>query len=140
MKNTVILTIPFSFKGKDFTPSIKVDLDDFCKTSQSMEALCHVVATENNIGNYSYEYEVLQSSELHFSDATGIAKNYLSNGKFNLAGYKKDLSNIEILNTLQNIAKEVMGIEKLEDHKTLQLALQKAFEAGKENIINTSKK
>jgi len=138
MENTVILTIPFSFKGKNFTPSIKIDLDEFCKTNKNMEALYHIVATENNIDSYSYEYEVLHASAFHFSDATGMAKNYLSNGKFNLESYKEDISTIKILNTLQNIAKEVMNIDKLEDHKTLQLALQKAFEAGKQNIVNTS--
>lgn len=133
MKNTITLTIPFSFKGEEFAPSSKIDLDTFCQQDSSLDVLYHMVATENKIDNFSYQYEVLQASELQFSDAIGIAKNHLSNGTFNMEGFKKDLNEVQVLNIVQEIASEAMGIENLSEHKELKLALQQAYKAGKDS-------
>ena len=60
-KNTVKVTIPFSFKGIDYEPSCVIDLDAFILGDNGIESVFQIVASQNNIGNYSYEYEVLES-------------------------------------------------------------------------------
>ncbi len=131
MKNTITLTIPFSFKGEQYSPSTVIDLDQFCQHKPSLDSLAHTVATENDIGNYTYEYEVLLSSEYHFSDATGLAKKFLTDNNFDFESYRQALEETQTMATLQNIAKNNLGIENLEDHQDLLHALKQALEAGK---------
>ncbi|MEE9328386.1 MAG: hypothetical protein V3U71_13955 [Cocleimonas sp.] len=131
MKNTIKVTIPFSFKGIEHTPSSIIDLDIFIRGDQNLNSVFHLVANENKIDNYSYEYEVLQASSLHFSNATGLAEKHLTNRNFDFEGFKQILNEEQLLNTLQTIAKQTMNIENIEEHETLQLALEQAYQAGK---------
>ena len=133
MKNTIMLTIPFSFKGENHSPSSRIDLDIFCQQEQPLEALCHIVATENNIGNYSYEYEVLHASTLLFSDATGIAEYFLVENEFDLEGFRNGLREQQALIIFQKIVKNVLDIDNIEEHEPLISALQQAYDAGKDN-------
>lgn len=131
MKDTIKITIPFSFKGEDHSPSSIIDLDIFDQKKFTPETLAHMVATENKIGNYSYEYEVLQSSEQYFSEATGLAKKYLDETHFNFIAYKIEINQLQALATLQQIAKDSLGINDLENHPDILLALQQALDAGR---------
>jgi len=131
MKNTIKVTIPFSFKGVEYSPSSIINLNIFSQGEQTIDNVFHLVANENKIDNYSYEYEVLQASTLHFSDATGLAEAFVANGNFDLEGFKQSLNQEQLLNTLQTIAKQTMNIENFEEHETLKLALEQAYHAGK---------
>ena len=133
MKNSIKVTIPFSFKGIEYMPSSVIDLDVLVQGDQNINSIFHHVANENKIDNYSYEYEVLQSSPMHFSDATNFAEKFLSDGAFDLEGFKQGLIKRQQLKTLQTIAQETMGIENFEEHKALKLALEQAYLAGKNN-------
>lgn len=133
MKNTIKITIPFSFKGVAHTPSSIIDLDTFVLGDQTVDSLFHLVANENKIDNYSYEYEVLESSPKIFSEPTGIAGNFLSGNNFNLADFKQHCLKSDALDQLTIIAKKTMNIENLNDHKELKQALQQAYEAGENN-------
>lgn len=136
MKNTITVTIPFSFKGKEYKPSIKLDLDAYIKNSSSFDFLFHQLAAENQIDNYSYEYEVLESSPMFFSEATGIAEEFLSNDHFDLQGFIKKQSQKEKQKILNLIAKETLDIENLEAHESLNMALLKAYQAGASSSNN----
>ena len=133
MKNTITITIPFSFKGKEFKPSSKINLDDFCQQNHDFNLLYHVVATENKIDNYSYEYEVLQASTLLFSDAEGVAESFLVDGVFDLEGFCNNIGEYRILGIVQKIAKDVLDIDNIEEHEQLKQALQQAYHAGKDD-------
>jgi len=134
--NTLTVTIPFSFKGKEYKPTAIIDLDTYTRTNQDFNFLFHLVATENNIDRYSYEYEVLESSPLIFSQATGKAKQFLDGNHFDLEGYIAQRKNTEAQEILQNIASEILKIDKLEEKDPLYEALHKAYLAGRESIIN----
>lgn len=134
MKNSIKITIPFSFKGEDYTPFFIIDLDRYFHQKHRPEMLAHTVATENNIGNYSYEYEVLHSSEQHFSDATGLAEKYLTETSFDFIAYKLEQDQSQVLDTLQKIAKDTLSIDDLQNHPDLFQALKQALEAGKSNL------
>ena len=132
MKNTIKLTIPFSFKGESHTPSSVIDLDMFLRGDQNPQAIFQIVANDNKIGNYSYEYEVLESSPKIYSDPKGIACDFLSGGAFDFEGFEKCQNIAKALNTLQDIAKNTMKIDNLEEHEMLKQALLEAYEAGRD--------
>jgi len=131
MKNTVKVTIPFSFKGVEHKPSTVVDLDLFAQGEQTIDNIFHLVANENKIDNYSYEYEMLESAPVLFSEPTGVAGEFMSENYFDLEGFKQHLNEAQCFDTLKNIAKQTMGIDNLDDNPSLKVALQKAFDAGK---------
>ena len=129
--NKITVTIPFSFKGKDYKPSINLDLDHFSQTNGDFSRLFHQVATQNGIDNYSYEYEVLESSPIFFSQPTGLAKAFLiDEHNFDLSGFKEKTQENEIMEVIQTIAKKQLGIEDLENNKKLKQALIDAYHAG----------
>lgn len=131
MKNTIKVTISFSFKGVEYSPSSVIDLDAFILGDTNLDAIFQRVASDNKIDYYSYEYEVLESSPKVFSNPTGIAGDFLSDTTFDLEGFKQHQSNLEGLAILQKIVKDTMGIANLEENKALKSALLQAYNAGK---------
>ena len=55
MKNTITASIHFSFKGKNHTPSITIELDQYLVGGGTLPDLCMLTANENNHDLYSYE-------------------------------------------------------------------------------------
>ncbi len=134
MKNTIKITIPFSFKGVEHSPSSVIDLDIFILGEQSLNNAYQLVANENKIDNFSYEYEVLESSKKIFSDPTGFAVGFLSDDSFDLTGYKKQVSEYVTIDKVQGIALEFLNIDNLENHQDVKQALLEAYKLGKEDL------
>jgi len=130
MKNSITVTIPFSFKGVEHQPTAVVDLDSYTRSQLNLNQFFHLVATENGIDVYSYEYEVLESSTLIFSRAMGLAKEFLNGNSFDLDAFSNKLTEINTLKKLQAIASETLDINKLAEHEKLQQALLQAYQAG----------
>jgi len=132
MKNSIKVTIPFSFKGVEHKPSAIIDLDVFIQGEQTIDNTFQRVANENKIDNFSYEYEVLESSSKIFSDPTGIAGDFLSENDFDLEGFKQQLLSGNGLQKVQTIASNILNIDDLENNKDIKQALLEAYKAGKE--------
>lgn len=130
MKNSIVVTIPFSFKGEEFAPSSVINLDQFCEQGHKREALHQYVATKNKIDMYSYEYDVVESSTLQFSEPTGLATLFYKDGQFDLEAYKIHAEEVQLMMVLQDIALDVMGIADLEKHPDLKEALLRAYRKG----------
>lgn len=130
MKNTITVSIPFSFKGENYAPSIKIDLDEFVKTQKTFDSIVNLVARQNNIDPYSYEYEVLESSPLFFSEAGGVASQFLNDGQFDLNGFSQYVQQSRLEQLLQSIAQKHLGVEDLQSDIKLKQALQEAYNAG----------
>ena len=135
-KNTIKATIPFSFKGKEYSPSTIIDLDVYTRTNHDFSFLFHLVASENKIDRFSYEYEVLESSPILLSQPTGLAIQFLSENSFDFAGFINARKTMLVQETLQNIASEILQIDNLEENELINNALFKAYQAGKESIEN----
>ncbi len=138
MKNTITVTIPFSFKGKDYQPSSVIDLDDYIQKHNDFSSVFHQIAAENNIDPYSYEYEVLESSPVFFSQATGLASECYSDGQFDLQCFiqKKQQNNTQkAQDVIQKIASEILHIEQLEENQAMSKALLKAYQMGQQSIL-----
>ena len=140
IKNTIKVTIPFSFKGKEFTPSSVIDLDVFILGDQTLDSVYQLVANENKIDNYSYEYEVLESSPKIFSEPTGIAVEFLSETGFDLEGFIQKQGIGDLFQKIQKIASDLLKIDDLDanakkelDNEAIKKALMAAYIAGKES-------
>ncbi len=130
MKNRVRVSATFSFRGETFHPELVLDLDELPPESLEPEALYPMLAVANGIDPYSYEYEVLEVAPLAFDQPEGVVADHLRNGRLDFAALKQALADARLRNRLQEIAREHLGIEKLEEMPGLEAALRAAWEAG----------
>lgn len=128
--NSVIATVEFYFQGERFAPSMTLDLDAWLQRGESLEGLYPVLAEKNGIDTYSYMYEVMESESIRFSEATGLARDYLEEGKLDLQGFAEARCRQQVAETIRPIAKKHMGIDDLEQYPGLKQALTEAYRAG----------
>jgi len=131
VKNRATISIEFDFKGERHSPSAEFDLDEIMQKSGTIPDLYSILASLNNIGHYSYEYEMMQSEEMQFSNLTGFAAEYLNDGVFDKEGFVQRWFQEQQLTTLQQIALQHMEIDDLTQHPKLYAALQAAYQQGK---------
>jgi len=132
MKNTIKITIPFSFKGEEYTPYAVIDLDNYIQNNDCFGHAFNLVVQKNNINRYSYEYEVLEASPKLFSKPTGIAGDFLLDQSFDLIGFKQLQVEKATMQKLKIIASDVLNIDDLEGHQDIKQALLRAYDKGKE--------
>jgi len=138
MKNTICVTTTFSFKGETYSPSAVVDLDKYAADKDSThEGLIFILAQLNNIDTYSYLFEVMQQTELDFTEPTGLAVNCLGDdGQLDLVKFRELKLADEIQQQLNDIAKTVLGINELDKESAIRKAMLKAYEMGKNNRLS----
>ncbi|MDX1346813.1 MAG: hypothetical protein R3189_01040 [Thiomicrorhabdus chilensis] len=133
MKNSIIVKIPFHFKGEFLEPSIALDLDDWAQRhEEELPDFPSAIAKANQIGTYSYELEVMEMSEIVFEKPTGLAVQFYSDkdSSFDFDGFKQAWLAEQSLDKLKQIAQHYLG-EELEAYSPLHQALMAAFIAGK---------
>lgn len=133
MKNCIEAHVDFSFKGEDYSLSSTIDLDKLLEHHDSVPSLHALLAKEHGIDTYSYLYEVMQEADIEFRDAQGIARDFLTNGEFDLAAMEADWNNLRILRLLEPIASLTLGIDNLNQHEALKNALIIAYNLGRES-------
>jgi len=132
MKNCIDAHIEFSFKGEVYKLASTLDLDKVLDKFITLSSLHQVVAVEHKIDTYSYLYEVMQEAEIRFDNPQGSAEKFLRNGIFDLDGYIAHRGESNLMDTLQAIAMNELGIENLEQHPKLKNALTRAYQLGME--------
>lgn len=132
MKNTVIVQVNYSFKGENFSPSLRFELDKFAKQNNDFSSLYLQIAQYNKIDSYSYAYEVMQSSELLFHSPTGNVIDFIDNGKCDLNAYQYQLNQQIMFNQLEAIAADILGIIDIhtKEHQAISKALAQAYLVG----------
>ena len=95
-----------------------------------MDNAYQLVANENKVDNFSYEYEVLESSKIIFSEPTGLAAEFLQDNHFDLEGFKKKTIQYDVEKVLQDIASSVLNIDDFENNQEIKQALLQAYQAG----------
>ncbi|MDH5389491.1 MAG: hypothetical protein OEY06_13725 [Gammaproteobacteria bacterium] len=133
MKNSIVISAEFFFKGQKLSPSMVVDLDVHLKSINSIESLYPLLAKSNNIDLYSYEYEILQVENLVFSDAKGLAEPFVNNGTFDIDAFERALQDEKIIGIVSNIAKTILSIDNLDDQPVLKTALIEAYKLGQQS-------
>ncbi len=136
--NTIIITAEFSFKGETYKPTLTLDLDTLMQQHNAIPALYPLLAEQNNIDNYSYEYEVLESTEIAFSEPTGLAKSCFVNNTFDMEAYGQLWQQQQILVQLKPLLKSQLNIDDIEQHPALRSVLLAACQlTKKQHIINS---
>jgi len=133
MGNSITASIIFYFKGEKFTFSADVNLNLWGAEQQgNIEALYDIIATQNGLDRHRHEYDVMIMEPIQFSQAKGLAKQYVNNGEFDIdrffAARQQQASTITLL---QAIAQKHLDIQSLEEHPKLKAALLDAYHANK---------
>jgi len=133
MKNSVEVSIDFSFKGENHVLTSTVDLDKLLARHDSLAYLYTHLANEHGIDTYSYLFEVMQEADIEFRNVQGVATDFMIDGKLNFAELESHWRNSHIPALLQPIASKEMGISDLDQHPSLKNALIEAYNLGKES-------
>ena len=133
MKNRVRVSATFSFLGETFHPELVLDLDRFLTEGKGLADIYPMLAAANGIGGYSYEYEVLEATPLHFDRPEGLVGDYLDSGSLDLAGLRKALQQHKRLELLAELAREKMGVDDLDTIPGLAETLLAAYAAGRKD-------
>ena len=132
MTTKITAHVEFSFKGEVHTPSMELDLDDLMQRHNTFPNLHTMLAKENNIDSYSYEYEMLIAEPILFSQAQGLAKQFLHNNGFDLAGFAQQWNENKLLHTLSPLIKQEMDIDNIEQYPELKRLLLEAYQLGRQ--------
>ena len=134
MKNQITAKVEFSFKGDVFSPSAIIDLDQVMAQQDPQPSFHLMIAQENAIDTYSYLYEVMEQAEVIFTDAQGIAAEFLNDGSFNLLALQEVWCEAKLEQMYQEIAVTEIGADALTQYPGLKNALVKAYELGKKSF------
>lgn len=133
VKSSITVRVQFDFKGEAYRPSATLDLDRQMALHGELPDFYQWLGKAGRIDPYSYQYEVLESCELEFADATGMAAEFLQDGNFDVQGFQQYWFEQRRLGLLQDIARRHMAVEDLEQQPELKAALLEAYEAGQDN-------
>jgi hypothetical protein len=131
MGNMLTVTVEFSYQGETHTLSSTLDLDVLMTQRGGLPDFYDWLAEQHGIGPYSYQYEVLLSEEMLFSDAQGMAAEFLGDGRFDAEGFMARWHREQVVNVLQPIAVRELGVSDLAAEPALLRALTAAYRLGR---------
>lgn len=138
MKNTITASIHFSFKGKEHSPSLTVELEPYLEGVGSFPNLCSLIAKANNHDIYSYEYEMMQATDIKYSDAQGLVAEFINEGQLDVEAFEAAWNENKALTKLLAIAESHMNITDFSQHVELKKALLEAYMLGqKDEALNS---
>lgn len=132
MKNSLVASVEFYFKGEKYTPSARIDLDRMMETSGGLPSLYALIARENGIDPYSYQYEVMQVEEIRYSEVEGFVADYIHDGVLDEPGFVDRWQEEKVLDDLGAIARSCLGVEELSQQPGLERALREAYRLGQD--------
>jgi hypothetical protein len=132
-KNTVNASIEFHYQGELYSAAATIDLDQLMEKQSAIPSLHDLLAKAANIGPYTYQYEMLEAEDIVFSDAQGLAANFLHDGQFDVAGFENAWRENKTLAQLQSIAERLLGVDDFTKNPELKKALLEAYLLGKKD-------
>jgi hypothetical protein len=128
--NTVRARLALSFKGETYELDSVIDLDRCLGEPGEAPNFHRLLARAGGIDPYSYLYEVLESHEIAFSDATGVAARSCHDGQFDWARFERDRREERDWHHVRAIAQQMLGARDLDADPDLKAALLAAYRAG----------
>ena len=129
--NTVRARVAFSFRGETYELDSVIDLGECLGTPGEAPDFHQRLAQAAGIDPYSYLYEVLESHEIEFSDATGVAARSCRDGRLDWAQFEQDRCEEQDWQVVGAIAERMMAARDLDAAPDLKAALLAAYRAGK---------
>jgi len=130
MKNTVLASLEFYFKGERIDACAFIDLDICLRQAEPLPYIYHAIAAENSIGLHTYEFDIMIMEPVSYSQPRGLAANFLNDGQLDFEGLHEAWEEERIDKVLQPIAEKHLGIARLEEHPELRAALIDAYLAS----------
>jgi hypothetical protein len=129
--NTIRARVAFSFKGETYELDSVIDLDG-CLGEPGEAPDFHQLLARRAAGidPYSYLYEVLESHEIEFSEATGIAARHCRDGHFDWARFEQERREERDWQRVRAVAQQTLGARDLDADPKLKAALLAAYRAG----------
>jgi hypothetical protein len=131
MKNRLMASVVFYFKGERHAPAMVIDLDELMHRSGALGNLHHTIAVANGIDPYSYEYEMMLAEELHFAAPEGLAADFVADSHFDIEGFSTAWQEQQVVKAVRPIAEQCVGVTDLDSKPKLKAALIAAYLAGK---------
>ena len=131
MSNYITASVEFYFKGEKHGASIELDMDQHMHASGKLPDLYPILAKAMDLGAYSYEYEMMLAETIMFSDAKGLITDFVSEGILDLAAFNNAWAESIIIEKLQDIAKQYLSIDDINQQPDLKSALLAAYQQGK---------
>jgi len=128
--NQITASIEFNFKGEYVTASAELNLDELLQKHRTIPPLHQLLATLNNIDSYSYEYEILLSEDVRFSDAKGPVADFLTDGQFDQIAFEQYWHEQALLQQLAPTIKQQLDIDDINQHPALKSVLLAAYQIG----------
>jgi len=129
-KSSIKVEILFSYKGDSFSPSAVIELDQYLVKNLLIPEFFQIVASENDIGAFSYQYEVMEMGHFKYSEAQGLAVEFCQQDDFDLAGFIDKWKEEYVLSLLSDIAKKYLDIDNLDENEAIKKALHQAHLLG----------
>lgn len=127
--NTLRARVSFSFKGETYELDSVIDLDDHL--SGEAPNFHQLLARAAGIDPYSYLYDALESHEIAFSDATGVAVRSCFDDQFDWVQFEQDREAERDWEVVRAIAEQSLPARDLDAEPALQAALLAVYRAGK---------
>jgi len=132
-KHTLDVSVVFSFKGEDYELTTSIDFDMLRFEDGSLPSIHAILARAHGIDMDSYLYEVMEISEIEFSNPKGIPAQYYRDGAFDIEGFTDAWHRHQVLEQLRPIALRELGIVSLEEHPALMTVLEQAYWLGRKS-------
>jgi hypothetical protein len=129
--NTVRARLSFSFRAEDHDLETRIDLDRCAAEPGEVPNFHLLLAREASIDPYSYLYEVMESHDIEFSEATGLAIPCCRDGRLDWPEFERLRQEEQDLRVVRAIAERTMGVGDLDARADLKAALLAAYRAGK---------
>ena len=133
MKNSITATINFDFKGQRYSPSLVIDLDSHMQSIGKLPDFHGLIAAANNIGIYSYEYEMLLAEDIKFTDAQGMIKDYIVDGVLDTERFETVWLEHQALQIINTIVNKNMALDDLQQHPEFIKTLLEVYKSGQNN-------
>lgn len=132
--NTVRARLTLSFKGETYNLDSIIDLDRRLGAPGEAPNFYLLLAQAAKIDPYSYLYEALETHEIEFTDATGVAERSCHDGCFDWTQFEQDMDEERDWQLVRPIAERTLGARDLDANQELKAALLAAYWAGKASI------
>lgn len=131
--NSIRARLSYSFQGQDHELERVIDLDTLEPQDDEPPDFHRMLAVAAGIDTYSYLYEVVESSDIEFSDATGLAASCTSEHGFDWRRFRRLRQEDGERRVLAPIAARFLGVTDLDQRPEVLAALQAAYRAGKDS-------
>jgi hypothetical protein len=128
--NTLRARVVFSFKGETNELDTVIDLDRCVGEPGVAPDFHRLLAQAAGIDPCSYLYEVLESHEIEFSDATGAAARSCHDGQFDWERFERDIAGDRDWQAVRAIAEPIIGARDWDADPALKAALLAVYRAG----------